>query len=196
MKKQKKLTVLLMLIVMIITTLLPVTTAGAASYTDEEILLARVIQMEGGTDTELREAIASVVINRLNNPAWNDDTISEVIYHKNQFSVVNSSKFKTLEPKEANLTVARRIIKNGAAVPGIEYFKSSSSSKGTLKMACTTGGTTLITKQSRATTFIFPINSPMISILYPVVPHLSLSIFLPKVIRLSKEIRSPVWLKI
>ena len=133
MKKQKKLTVLLMLIVMVITTLLPVTTAGAASYTEEEILLARVIQMEGGTDTESREAIASVVINRLNNPAWNDDTISEVIYHKNQFSVVNSSKFKTLEPKEANLTVARRIIKNGATVPGIEYFKSGSSSKGTLK---------------------------------------------------------------
>ena len=106
---------------------------AANDYTEDEILLAKVIQMEGGTTDESRKAIGSVVINRLNNyTKWKDKTISDVVYHAGQFSVVKNSKFETLEPKIENLEAARYVIINGPTIPlGVEYFKGGS--KGTLK---------------------------------------------------------------
>ena len=136
MKNKKHMIAFVAALTLALTVVFPATVAFAAStdgYTDDEIMLARLIQMEGGTDTESREAIASVVINRLNNKSWGDSTIREVIYHKSQFSVVSSSRFTSLEPSSENLTVARNAIANGATVRGIEYFRSSGSSKGTLK---------------------------------------------------------------
>ena len=58
------------------------------NYTEEELdLLARLIYSEGGIesyDTQLK--IGSVVMNRVDDPYF-PDTIREVIYQKNQFSV-------------------------------------------------------------------------------------------------------------
>ena len=58
------------------------------SYTEEELdLLARLIYSEGGIesyDTQLK--IGSVVMNRVDDPYF-PNTIREVIYQKNQFSV-------------------------------------------------------------------------------------------------------------
>lgn len=101
--------------------------ASAASYTDDEILLAKVVQLEAGTDYVNCLAAGSVVINRLENyDRWHCNTLSEVIYAKNQFSVVKSSKFKTLSPNKKCLEVARCLLKYGSQLPkGVEYFRDS-----------------------------------------------------------------------
>lgn len=101
--------------------------ASAASYTSDEILLAKVVQLEAGTDYVDCLAAGSVVINRLENyERWGYDTLSEVIYAKNQFSVVKSSKFKTLKPNKKCLEVARCLLKYGSQLPkGVEYFRDS-----------------------------------------------------------------------
>jgi len=110
-------------------------TASAASYSEEEILLARVMQMEGGTNTNSAKAVGSVIINRLNNTKrWGNDSVKEVIYRKNQFSVVKSSKFDTLEPKTSILKAARQLLNEGSSLPaGVEYFRSDNVGKGTKK---------------------------------------------------------------
>ena len=59
-------------------------------YTEEELdLLARLIYSEGGIESyETQLKIGSVVMNRvLSEDPWFPDTIREVIYQKNQFSV-------------------------------------------------------------------------------------------------------------
>ena len=59
-------------------------------YTDEELdLLARLIYSEGGIESyETQLMIGSVVMNRvMSNEPYFPDTIREVIYQKNQFSV-------------------------------------------------------------------------------------------------------------
>ena len=58
------------------------------SYTEEELdLLARLIYSEGGTESyETQLKIGSVVMNRVDDPAF-PNTMREVIYQKNQFSV-------------------------------------------------------------------------------------------------------------
>lgn len=63
-------------------------TTSVYAYTEEELdLLARLIYSEGGIesyDTQLK--IGSVVMNRVDDPYF-PNTIREVIYQKNQFSV-------------------------------------------------------------------------------------------------------------
>ena len=58
------------------------------TYTEEELdLLSRLIYSEGGTESyETKLKIGSVVMNRVSDPDF-PDTIREVIYQKNQFSV-------------------------------------------------------------------------------------------------------------
>lgn len=108
---------------------------NAASYSEDEILLARVMQMEGGTNTNSAKAVGSVVLNRLENTKrWRNDSIEEVIYRKNQFSVVKSSRFSKLEPKKSILKAARQLIADGPVLPvGVEYFRSESAGKGKKK---------------------------------------------------------------
>lgn len=109
-------------------------TALAASYTSDEILLARVIQMEGSTSAD-KTAVASVVVNRLNNTKrWDKGSVKSVVYQKNQFSVVNSSKFSSLKPSSANLKIARKVLQSGTTLPqGVEFFRVKSSGKGVKK---------------------------------------------------------------
>lgn len=60
------------------------------SYTEEELdLLARLIYSEGGIESyQTQLMIGSVVMNRvMSEDSWFPDTIREVIYQKNQFSV-------------------------------------------------------------------------------------------------------------
>ena len=60
------------------------------SYTEEELdLLARLIYSEGGIESyQTQLMIGSVVMNRvMSEDPWFPDTIREVIYQKNQFSV-------------------------------------------------------------------------------------------------------------
>ena len=80
--------------------------ASAASYTSDEILLAKVVQLEAGTDYVDCLAAGSVVINRLENyERWGYDTLSEVIYAKNQFSVVKSSFIYNIKPCFLNIII-------------------------------------------------------------------------------------------
>lgn len=110
------------------------TVAMAASYSQDEILLARLIQMEGSSASD-RTAVASVVLNRLENTArWGEDDLESVIYQKNQFSVVSSSKFSSLDPSTENLEIAREVLENGSTLPlGVEFFRAESKGKGVKK---------------------------------------------------------------
>jgi peptidoglycan hydrolase CwlO-like protein len=66
----------------------------AMSYTNQELdMLAAIVECEAGNQPyEGRLAVASVVLNRVNNPRW-PNTISEVLYQANQFTPVKSGRF-------------------------------------------------------------------------------------------------------
>lgn len=122
---RKKLLSILLATVLLFGMALPVG-ASAESYTDDEILLAKVIQLEAGTELVPCLAAGSAIVNRLDNyDRWGYDTLSEVVYAKSQYSVVNLSKFKTLSPNKNCLAVARCLLTYGSQLPeGVEFFRS------------------------------------------------------------------------
>lgn len=92
------------------------------TYTEEELdLLSRLIYSEGGTesyDTKLK--IGSVVMNRVSDPLF-PDTIREVIYQKNQFSVtttkINGVIMIDRPADEESKKAAKEILDYGSILP-------------------------------------------------------------------------------
>lgn len=55
---------------------------------EDYILICKCVQTEaGGESNECQEAVATVILNRWLNPEKYPDTISEVIYQRNQFAI-------------------------------------------------------------------------------------------------------------
>lgn len=94
----------------------------AYPYTEEELdILSRLIYSEGGTesyDTQLK--IGSVVLNRLNDPNF-PNTIEEVIYETNQFSVtftkINGVVMIERPASEEAKKVAWELLNYGSILP-------------------------------------------------------------------------------
>lgn len=102
------------------------------SYTEQELdLLARLVESEGGTESyDTRLKIASVVINRVNDPKF-PETIKEVIYAKSQFSVTviykNGILMIDYPASEDSIKAARDILENGSVLPQeVQVFYSKS----------------------------------------------------------------------
>lgn len=92
------------------------------SYTEQELdLLSRLVESEGGTESYYtRLMIASVVINRVNDPKF-PNTLREVIYAKSQFSVTtvykNGIPMIDHPASEESIEAAREILEYGSVIP-------------------------------------------------------------------------------
>lgn len=91
-------------------------------YTEEELdLLARLVYSEGGGESyETQLRIASVVMNRVEDPKF-PNTIREVIYQKNQFSVttikINGVIMIDRPASEESYRAAKEILDYGSILP-------------------------------------------------------------------------------
>lgn len=92
-------------------------------YTEEELdLLARLIYSEGGIESyETKLKIGSVVMNRVSEDTYFPDTIREVIYQKNQFSVTTVKMDGVVmidrPADEESLRAAKEILDYGSVLP-------------------------------------------------------------------------------
>lgn len=87
------------------------------SITEAEIdLLARLVSAEAkGESFEGMIAVANVVINRLNSPKWEADTIHEVIFEPKQFQPVSNGAINQ-EPTEDALNATIEALKGVTVV--------------------------------------------------------------------------------
>lgn len=87
---------------------------------EERELLARITYLEaGGESLEMQEAVASVVINRLNSGKWGN-TLKETIYYKNAFSPAPYI-YKTT-PNNRTYEAVDYVLKNGCTLPSYIYY--------------------------------------------------------------------------
>ena len=106
-----------MLLVMM---LIPQTGFASGGYTQDEINVAKIMEREAGSSVEGRYAVATVIMNRLNDPIWNSSSISDVIFRKGQFPIYNQSAWDNAKPSKQTLKMAREVINGKRTLP--PYF--------------------------------------------------------------------------
>ena len=95
------------------------------NLTDEEYeLVCAVVDLEaGGEGEELQRAVTECILNRLDSGIWGK-TISEVIYAKNQFSVV--PYLHKANPSELTKSVVKDVFENGVSIPKrVMFFRTN-----------------------------------------------------------------------
>lgn len=112
------------------------TTVEGSSYSVYEYdLLARLICAEGQTESyETKLKIGSVVLNRVND-SYFPNTIKEVIYQKNQFSVTtiyrNGKPMIDHQADVESLRAAKELLENGSVLPPkVQVFYENSVTTG------------------------------------------------------------------
>jgi spore germination cell wall hydrolase CwlJ-like protein len=93
---------------------------------DDLYLLAKLINAEAGSDwlsDDFRLCVGEVVLNRVASPEF-PDTISEVVYQKNQYSSVNYSSFYSLVPNRSCVDVAIRLLRGERQMVPSVVFQS------------------------------------------------------------------------
>lgn len=104
----------------------PVTIIEEPKYTNEELdLLARVIWCEAGSNwltDEHQRAVASVVINRVNDPRF-PNTIKEVVYQKGQYGCVYNGMINRT-PNQRAYDNAKYVLENGITIPSNVVWQS------------------------------------------------------------------------
>lgn len=96
-----------------------VTLPGADSFYDAEALdlLARVITHESGNQPlDGKIAVGNVILNRVNSPSF-PDTVSDVIFEKNQFPNATDAT-----PNAESILAAKLCLEGAMVVPGALYF--------------------------------------------------------------------------
>ena len=108
----------------------------AYDYTEEDLdLLARLIYSESGSETyNIKLMVGSVVVNRLDDPDF-PDTLREVIYQKNQFSVtkikINGVIMIDRPADEDSKKAAYEILNYGSILPQkVQVFYAKSVKSG------------------------------------------------------------------
>lgn len=96
----------------------PPLTEDTRPYTDEELdILSRVIQHEAGYEPMAgRIAVGNVIMNRVHSPAF-PDTVSGVVYARNQFPGATNAT-----PREGAILAAKLALEGVNVVPGAYYF--------------------------------------------------------------------------
>ena len=94
---------------------------------DEAQLLLKVAEAEAGTEgVDGMWMVLSVIVNRVESEDF-PDTVSEVIYQKNQFATVTNGMIDKIEPSDdAHLALAR--IEGGEVADKIVAFENKKSS--------------------------------------------------------------------
>lgn len=109
-----------------------VETVKTSSYNlseDDVYLLACLVCAEAGSEPyEGKLAVANVVLNRLRSGAYGS-TISDVIYARNQFSVVKNGRLASVMssgPNSGSITAAKEAVSGVNNVPNYPNFRSCS----------------------------------------------------------------------
>lgn len=94
---------------------------SAPAYSEEDLYwLARIISAESqGESLEGKLAVGSVVLNRMNDPQF-PGTLHDVIYQRNQFSVVNDGAIRKTPSAEA--IIAAKLCMEGVTVTDALFF--------------------------------------------------------------------------
>ena len=80
-------------------------------------LLAKVVQTEAGyCSDELRYAVGSVVLNRVNSPKF-PNTVEKVIFQKNPVQYSTADRLDKVVPTEEAWKAAEDLLKNGVTIP-------------------------------------------------------------------------------
>lgn len=89
---------------------------------DDYQVLLRIVQAEaGGEDIKGRMLVANVVLNRLE-IGFGGDTISEVVFAKNQFAPVSDKRFFTVTVNEVTIEAVERVLNGEDYSQGALYF--------------------------------------------------------------------------
>lgn len=93
-------------------------TEATRPYSDEDLdVLSRVIQHEAGYEPmQGRIAVGNVIMNRVHSPSF-PDTVSGVVYARNQFPGATNAT-----PREGAVLAARLALEGVNVVPGAYYF--------------------------------------------------------------------------
>lgn len=106
--------------------------SGSGFSADELLLVAQVVQEESkGSGVEARAAVANVIYNRIASSRF-PDSVSGVIFQKNQFTVArDEDKLRAVVPVSKTIEAVNQIFVNGDRFmpEDVLYFRSSS--KGT-----------------------------------------------------------------
>lgn len=106
--------------------------SGGGFSADELLLIAQVVQLETkGNGVEARAAVANVIYNRIVSSRF-PNSVSGVIFQKNQFTVANNEdKLRAVVPVSKTIEAVNQIFVNGDRFmpEDVLYFRSSS--KGT-----------------------------------------------------------------
>lgn len=106
--------------------------SGGGFSADELLLIAQVVQLETkGSGVEARAAVANVIYNRIASSRF-PNSVSGVIFQKNQFTVANNEdKLRAVVPVSKTIEAVNQIFVNGDRFmpEDVLYFRSSS--KGT-----------------------------------------------------------------
>lgn len=98
-----------------------------APYTEEEQLLARLLEAEAGTEgLHGKRLVADVVMNRVRSDIF-PDSIYDVIHQRLQFSVISDGRFNRVKVTEESLKAARIELRGIQIDSGILYFNSGPS---------------------------------------------------------------------
>lgn len=96
------------------------------SYNNDDLyVLAHVICGEAqGCSWELQAAVGSVVLNRVNHPAF-PDSISGVVFQSGQYACTWDGNYYR-EPTSTNWEVAQYLLNNGSTLPWYVIFQAGS----------------------------------------------------------------------
>lgn len=91
----------------------------------ERELLAQLLYHEArGESLDCQKAVVSVVLNRVESGIWGD-TLSEVIYAKNQFEPVARGLLPNTKPLQKQYEAIDYVLENGATIPeDVLYFRA------------------------------------------------------------------------
>jgi hypothetical protein len=91
---------------------------------DQSEMLARLVYLEGNTESlACQKGIVSVIINRLNSGYWGN-TLRSVIYAKNQFTPAKRIPYVT--PNSTNYEAVDHVLRYGVTLPTyVLYFRAN-----------------------------------------------------------------------
>lgn len=95
------------------------------SASDRELIAKLLYHEARGESVECQRAVVSVILNRLQSGNWGD-TISEVIYAKNQFEPVAMGLLPNTKPLQTQYDVVDYVLETGTTLPSwVQYFRAS-----------------------------------------------------------------------
>ncbi len=95
------------------------------SESDRELIAKLLYHEARGESVECQRAVVSVILNRLQSGKWGD-TISEVIYARNQFEPVAKGLLPNTKPLQTQYDAIDYVLETGTTLPSwVQYFRAS-----------------------------------------------------------------------